>query len=158
MWYIFLVNQVSLCFCTTCVHIWLFFFCYTRISAHWLCLYFFATQKMNPCLAQYINCIVWDNKKKGKVSKLGVGVVQWWTPPVSTLHPLALSLALLSPLGCYWSDLLLSQLEPWFMLFRLALTHHTQTQLSHALRYLSVHLSLPALPLSALRQVNLLFI
>lgn len=42
------------------------------------------------------------------------------------------------------------------MLFRLALTHHTQTQLSHALPYLSVHLSLPALPLSALRQVNLL--
>lgn len=34
------------------------------------------------------------------------------------------------------------------MLFRLALTHHTQTQLSHALPYLSVHLSLPALPLS----------
>lgn len=33
------------------------------------------------------------------------------------------------------------------MLFRLALTHHTQTQLSHALRYLSVHLSLSALPL-----------
>ncbi len=42
------------------------------------------------------------------------------------------------------------------MLFRLALTHHTQTQLSHALPYLSVHLSLPALPLSALRHVNLL--
>lgn len=42
------------------------------------------------------------------------------------------------------------------MLFRLALTHRTQTQLSHALPYLSVHLSLPALPLSALRQVNLL--
>lgn len=42
------------------------------------------------------------------------------------------------------------------MLFRLALTHRTQTQLSHALPYLSVHLSLPALPLSALRRVNLL--
>ena len=42
------------------------------------------------------------------------------------------------------------------MLFRLALTHHTQTQFSHALLYLSVHLSLPALPLSALGQINLL--
>lgn len=43
------------------------------------------------------------------------------------------------------------------MLFRLGLTHHTQTQLSHALPYLSVHLSLPALPLSGLRhEVNLL--
>lgn len=109
MWYIFLVNQVSLCFCTTCVHICCFFFCYTRISAHWLSLYFFATQKMNPCLAQYINCIVWDKKKRkgeqagsrgGPVmntscvnpssscslscSSLSSGLLLIWSPPLST--------------------------------------------------------------------------
>lgn len=93
-------------------------------------------------------------KKKGACWESG------WSSDEHLLCPpfiLFLSLTLLPPLGCYWSDLLLSQLEPWFMLFRLGLTHHTQTQLSHALPYLSVHLSLPALPLSGLRhEVNLL--
>lgn len=88
-----------------------FFFCYTRISAHWLCLYFFATQKMNPCLAQYINCIVWDKKKRkgeqagsrgGPVmntscvnpssscslscSSLSSGLLLIWSPPLNWSH------------------------------------------------------------------------
>lgn len=92
MWYIFLVNQVSLCFCTTCVHIWLVFFCYTRISAHWLCLYFFATQKMNPCLAQYINCIVWDKKKKERWASWESG---WSSDEHLLCQPFILLLSLL---------------------------------------------------------------
>lgn len=102
----------------------------------------FKPRKFNLCFTQYINCTV-------KESQGG--------PMMNTSCVLPSSSFSLSS-GCYWSDLLLSQLEPWFMLPWPALTHHTQTQLSHARRRLSVHLSicLCLVPRSALRRLNLL--